>query len=85
MSQEGVVVSVYWPGRKDPVDELFDFDFFKPDYTEEGGHCRRDCLKMLEGRLGHYRNVKELPFPTPRMITRMTLRNHSFSRAALLR
>ena len=37
---------------------------FEPDYTEDGGQCREDCLKMLEGRLGHYRNVKELPFPT---------------------
>ena len=64
MSQDGVVASVYSLGRKDPVDELFDFDFFEPDYTEEGGQCSQDCLEKLEGRLGHYRNVKELPFPT---------------------
>jgi hypothetical protein len=64
MSQNGVVASIYVLGRSEAVDELFDFDFFTPDYVEEGGPCREDCLKVLEGRLGHCRNVEELPFPT---------------------
>ena len=64
LSQDGVVASVYWLGRKDPVDELFGYAFFEPDCTEEGGHCRRDCLKIKESRLGYYRSVKELPFLT---------------------
>ena len=64
MSQNGVVASVYVLGRVEAVDELFDFAYFEPDYTEEGGHSLQDCLKLLEDRLGQYRNVKELPFPT---------------------
>ena len=62
MSQNGVVASVYVLGRTGAVDELFDFDFFEPDYTEVG-HCHQDCLKMLENRLGRFRDVKDLPFP----------------------
>ena len=62
MSQNGVVASVCVLGRT--VDELFDFDFFVPDYTEVG-HCHEDCLKLLEYRLGLYRDAKDLPFPVP--------------------
>ena len=61
MSQNGVVASVYVLGRTEAVDELFDFDFFEPDYTEVGD-CHQDCLKMLKDRLGRYRDVKDLPF-----------------------